>query len=275
MTLCVMVLIASEFMPVSLLTPIAADLGVTEGQAGQAIAISGVFAVLTSLFIAAPAAHLDRRRVLLALDPVDDRLRRVAWRWRRITVLFMAGRALLGVAIGGFWSMSTATVMRLVPAAPCARGARDPQRRQRAGGHGGRAARQLPRRVYRLARRLLLRRAAGGATLVWQLVSLPPMPPRAPRRQPNVFRLLAGRAVAYGMAGDPLLFMGQFALFTYLRPFLETVTDVNVRPCCRSPAGHRRRWPRRQRGYRAGPRAAPRTRGHRHPARPWRRSRWL
>ena len=27
----------------------------------------------------------------------------------------MAGRALVGVVIGGFWSMSAATVMRLVP----------------------------------------------------------------------------------------------------------------------------------------------------------------
>jgi predicted MFS family arabinose efflux permease len=35
MTLCVFVLIASEFMPVSLLTPIAADLRVSEGLAGQ------------------------------------------------------------------------------------------------------------------------------------------------------------------------------------------------------------------------------------------------
>ena len=56
MTLCVFALIASEFMPVSLLTPLAADLGVTEGMAGQGIAISGAFAVLTSLFI-------PRRRV--------------------------------------------------------------------------------------------------------------------------------------------------------------------------------------------------------------------
>ena len=49
MTLCVAVLIASEFMPVSLLTPLAADLAVTEGRAGQAISISGLFAVITSL----------------------------------------------------------------------------------------------------------------------------------------------------------------------------------------------------------------------------------
>ena len=42
----------------------------------------------------------------------------------------------------------------------------------------------------------------------------------------NVFRLLARRQVALGMTAILLLFMGQFALFTYLRPFLETVTAV-------------------------------------------------
>jgi predicted MFS family arabinose efflux permease len=49
LTLCVATLLASEVMPISLLTPIAHDLRITEGQAGQAIAISGIFAVLTSL----------------------------------------------------------------------------------------------------------------------------------------------------------------------------------------------------------------------------------
>ena len=67
MTLCVALLIASEFMPVSLLTPIARDLGATEGMAGQAISISGLFAVVTSLLIATrgrplrPAPRAGRR----------------------------------------------------------------------------------------------------------------------------------------------------------------------------------------------------------------------
>ena len=51
MSLCVFALIASEFMPVSLLTPISGDLRITEGIAGQGIAISGAFAVITSLSI--------------------------------------------------------------------------------------------------------------------------------------------------------------------------------------------------------------------------------
>lgn len=65
LALCVAVLIASEFMPVSLLTPIAADLGISEGQTGQAISISGVFAVLTSLMTAGLTRRMDRRLVTI------------------------------------------------------------------------------------------------------------------------------------------------------------------------------------------------------------------
>lgn len=42
-------LIASEFVPASLLTPIASDLRVTKGAAGQAISAPGLFAVAASL----------------------------------------------------------------------------------------------------------------------------------------------------------------------------------------------------------------------------------
>jgi len=67
LALCVSTLIASEFMPVSILTPIAADLHLTEGAAGQAISVSGLFAVLTSLSIATATRGIDRRALLLAL----------------------------------------------------------------------------------------------------------------------------------------------------------------------------------------------------------------
>src|SRR3990167_2051578 len=113
LTLCVSTLIASEFMPVSLLTPIASGLAVTEGQAGQAIAVSGIFAVVTSLFVASATRGLDRRALLLALTAlmiVSGAIVAFAPNYE----IFMVGRALLGVVIGGFWSMSTATVMRLV-----------------------------------------------------------------------------------------------------------------------------------------------------------------
>src|SRR3546814_15710215 len=67
MTLCVFALIASEFMPVSLLTPIAAELQVSEGWAGYGIAISGAFAVLTSLCISTVAGSMNRKTLILIL----------------------------------------------------------------------------------------------------------------------------------------------------------------------------------------------------------------
>src|SRR5882757_1651274 len=99
LTLCVGTLIASEFMPVSLLTPIASDLHLTEGQAGQAISVSGIFAVLTSLLVAGATARIDRRSVLLAftlLMIVSGAIVAFAPNF----AAFMVGRALLGICIG-------------------------------------------------------------------------------------------------------------------------------------------------------------------------------
>lgn len=67
MSLGAFVLVASEFMPVSLLTPIAADLRISEGQAGQGISISGLFALVTSICILSLAGRLDRKVLLLVL----------------------------------------------------------------------------------------------------------------------------------------------------------------------------------------------------------------
>src|SRR5215218_3756033 len=65
LSLCAAALVASEFMPVSLLSPIASDLRITEGQAGQAIAVSGILAFCTSLLISSATRGIDRRVVLL------------------------------------------------------------------------------------------------------------------------------------------------------------------------------------------------------------------
>src|SRR5215216_4185540 len=101
LTLCVGTLIASEFMPVSLLTPIASDLGVSEGTAGQAIAVSGLFAVLTSPSISSVTRGIDRRLVLLSLTLLMM-ISGAMVAFAPNTAIFMAGRALVGVVIGAF-----------------------------------------------------------------------------------------------------------------------------------------------------------------------------
>ena len=227
LTLCVATLIASEFMPVSLLTPIAADLRMTEGRVGQAIAVSGVFAVLTSLGISSATRGVDRRRVLLALTLLmlaSGLLVALAPN----AAVFMAGRALVGVVIGGFWSMSAATVMRLVPEAdvPRAMGLLN-------GGNALATTVAAPLGSF-LGQYVGWRGAffavvpLAALTLGWLFVSLPPMPSARDAGGGTVFRVLRRPQVPAGMLAVTLFFGGQFTLQTYLRPFLETVTRVGV-----------------------------------------------
>jgi predicted MFS family arabinose efflux permease len=220
-------LVASEFMPVSLLTPIAADLRITEGQAGQAIAVSGGFAVLTSLFIASVTGRLDRRWLLLGLmglTILSGTIVAIAPNYE----IFMLGRALIGVAIGGFWSMSAATAIRLVPA--------DQVAKALAVFNGGNAmATVVAAPLGSFLGGLIGWRGAffcvvpvAAVVFVWQWASLPSMQPDRASGAGGVFGLLRRPVVALGMAGVSLLFMGQFTLFTYVRPFLETVGQVDV-----------------------------------------------
>jgi predicted MFS family arabinose efflux permease len=65
-------------------------------------------------------------------------------------------------------------------------------------------------------------------TLAWQFASLPSMPSNDGSRSRSAIGVLRSKQARYGIAAVTLFFMGQFALFTYLRPFLETVTGVNV-----------------------------------------------
>jgi predicted MFS family arabinose efflux permease len=104
MMLTSFVLVASEFMPVSLLTPIADELTITAGQAGQAISISGFFAVITALFSNVLLARFDRRLVILSYTIVlvaSGLVVTIAPNY----LVFMFGRALIGVSIGGYWSL--------------------------------------------------------------------------------------------------------------------------------------------------------------------------
>src|SRR6478672_13791509 len=229
MSLCVFALIASEFLPVSLLTPIAGELGVSEGLAGYGIAISGAFAVLTSLYISTWAGSMDRKTLLLKLTGLMA-VSGVVVALAPNYPTYMLGRALIGVVIGGFWSMSAATAMRLVPAYQVPRAL--------AVFNGGNAlATVLAAPLGSYLGSVIGWRGAffclvpvAVLALAWQWISLPSMKAgtRATGTVFGIFAAFKSRTVAWGMAACGSFFMGQFVLFTYIRPFLETVTRVDV-----------------------------------------------
>ncbi|MBZ9745873.1 MFS transporter [Mesorhizobium sp. CO1-1-7] len=227
LSLLTFVLVVSEFMPVSLLTPLARDLAITEGQAGQAISVSGFFAVVTSLFGNALLSKLDRRTVVL-LYTVVLVVSGLAITFAPTYPVFMFGRALIGVSIGGFWSLSTAILARIV--------SRDDLPRAIAMLQGGTAfATVVAAPLGSFLGGLIGWRSAffivvpiGLTAIVWQLAVLPSMPAEDPVSAGRMVGLLGNRAFAIGMAATTLAFMGQFSLSTYLRPFLEGITGLDV-----------------------------------------------
>ncbi|WP_018609770.1 MFS transporter [Uliginosibacterium gangwonense] len=227
MSFCVAMLIAAEFMPVSLLTPIAADLAATDGTVGQAISISGLFAVIASLMTASLTARLDRRHVMLCLTSLLL-LSLILAACAPSFLILMLARALLGIVIGGFWSLATATVIRLVQAesVPKALGTMymgnavatafaAPVGSYLGGFIGWRGV------FWALVPAAIL-------ALLWQWRSLPSMPSHHATSIREQLALLGRRNMRFAMPSVMLTFAGAFSAFTYFRPFLETQTHVSL-----------------------------------------------
>ncbi len=217
---------AAEMLPVSLLTPMARGLGISEGMTGQALTTTAVAALVSSLLTAAVTRRLDRRTVLLWLSALQVASNLVVALAPSLLML-LVGRLLLGISVGGFWAMSAVLATRLVPAASV------PKAFSIIFGGGSIATIAAAplgsflggligwRDVF------LLTGVLAGIALAWQIASLPAMPSSGRIRLSAPFRLLARPQVRLGVCGAALVFAGHFAFFTYLRPFLETVTHLS------------------------------------------------
>lgn len=226
LALAVAALITAEFLPVSLLTPMAKDLTITEGVAGQTISATAIAAMIASLLVAMLTKGLNRKWVLLSfslLQIVSNLLVVLAPNF----ALLLIGRVLLGIGLGGFWAMSAATAMRLVPnksvpkalsiifgALSIATVVAAPMGSFLGGLIGW-------RNVF------LIAAAVGVVALLWQAVTLPDMRAESPTKFSTMFKVVQRPKVKEGMLATLFIFMGYATFFTYLRPFLEIITGVN------------------------------------------------
>lgn len=220
-------LITAEFLPASLLTPMAQSLGISEGLAGQTVTATALVALVTGLLITSATKSIDRRWVLMfftLLQIISSLLVAFA---PSLHVL-LAGRLLLGVAIGGFWAMSTATAIRLVPA-------RDVPKALSIIFAGVSIATVVAAPLGSYLGSLIGWRnvfilcvVPGVLALLWQLWVLPSMRPENSGSLSTLLRVLRRPGMVGGLLATIFIFSGHFAFFTYLRPFLETVGQASV-----------------------------------------------
>jgi predicted MFS family arabinose efflux permease len=220
-------LLTAEYLPASLLTPMASDLHVSEALAGQAVTVTAVVALFAGLLVPGMTRRFDRRVVLLSFTGLMIASNLLVAFSSSLTIL-LTMRLLLGVALGGFWSMAAAVTMRLVPARLVPRALSFifsgiavgtvisvPLGSYLGGLYGWRSA-------------FIAATAVGVLTLIIQLFTLPRMAPRKTVRTASVIELLRRPGIAPGMIGCVLAHTGQYALFTYIRPALESVVPIDV-----------------------------------------------
>lgn len=213
-------LIAAEFIPVSLLTPIASTLQISEGMAGQTVTAVGICSVISSLLLVPATKMFDRRMVLLALSLlliVSDVLVAMAPNY----FILLIGRGLLGFCVGGFWSMASAVTIKLVPAKDITRALSIVY-----AGVSFATIISLPLASYLgylIGWRNVFYASAILAvfSFIWQIISLPSLPPQKETSFKNMFGLLKEPWIALGIAATIFSFAGYHFFFTYLRPFLE------------------------------------------------------
>jgi len=220
-------LVTAEFLPASLLTAMATDLGISDGAAGQAVTATALVGAIAAPTMPLATRRLDRRVVMLALTLlllVSNALAVAA----HGLALLLAARVMLGVALGGFWSMAAALVLRLVPETLFARAmavvlsgvsvatvCAAPIGAWMGATWGWRSA-------------FVAAGAVGVAALAVQAWALPALPPRD-RPDLRVFGALLRRPpVRVALLAVLLVISGHFAGFTYVRPLMEQVAGLPV-----------------------------------------------
>lgn len=220
-------IVTAEFLPISLLTPMAQGLGVTGGQAGQTVTVTAAMATIVALVITAVVRTIDRRWVIMAFTALQVASNLCIAYAPNLTVA-LAGAALLGISLGGFWSMATAATIRLAPPTLVPRALSiifsgvfvATIAAMSFGSYAGNLIGW--RNVF------LLGAAIGSIALYWQIGALPSIAASHAARLSTMIEVTKSPLMRAGLIAIILLYVGHFMFFTYLRPFLENVTKMEV-----------------------------------------------
>ncbi len=227
LTMGVFGLVMAEFLPASLLTAMATDLGVSDGAAGQAVTATALVGAVAAPSLPLLTRRLDRKRVMLAFSLLLLLSNALAATASSLTVLLVA-RVMLGVALGGFWSMSAALAMRLVPEGQFARAMSFILAGVSVATVCAAPVGAWMGDVWGWRSAFIAAGAVSLVTLAVQVVTLPALPPRDNPNLRVLGELLRRPPVRVALLAVLLVISGHFAGFTYIRPLMEQVTHLSV-----------------------------------------------
>jgi predicted MFS family arabinose efflux permease len=225
LTLAVFALVFSEFLPTGLITPLASSLAVTPGTAGQAVTATAVGGMIAALLTGLVIGSADRRTVLLSLSGMAL-IGNVVCALATNLLVLIVSRVAIGIAIGGFWALSTAVVGRLVAQRDIGRAMGEIM----AG--VSLATITAPPAATFVAAHLGWRLAFTAAALMSllallaQVATLPSLTSSQPVRLRTLIEVTGRRPVYVGLLAVIGIAAGHFAGFTYFRLVLQNLAKM-------------------------------------------------
>lgn len=224
-TMGIFSIVTTEILPIGLLTTIGADYRISDGTAGWLMIVPGLVAAVAAPAVTVATGRVDRRlmlAVLMGLLAVADFLAAVApsyW-------LLLVSRVLVGLTIGGFWSIGAGLASRLVPARSVGRATAVIFSAVPLGSVLGVPAGTLVGDLAGWRTSFVALGVLTVGVLVALVALLPPLPPVHVTSLGVLRDLLRRRTVRIGLLATILVVTAHFGTYTYVTAFLEQVTGV-------------------------------------------------
>ncbi|MER0444061.1 MFS transporter [Streptomyces sp. Edi4] len=220
-------IVTSEILPVGLLTEIGSSFTISDGMAGLMMTLPGLLAAASAPLVTAATGRVDRRLMLgafvLLLALADFLAAAATSYW-----VMLVARVMVGVTIGGFWSIGAGLAGRLVPPRSVAKATSVIFAAVPLGSVLGVPAGTFIGDLAGWRTAFLVMGFFTLAVLVLLLLVVPPLPaPRATRLR-VLGAMLKSVNTRFALLTTFLIVLAHFATYTYVTPFLERVTQVGA-----------------------------------------------
>ncbi|WP_405166184.1 MFS transporter [Nocardia sp. NBC_01499] len=218
-------IVTTEILPIGLLTSIGADFTISDGMAGLMMTMPGLVAAVTAPVATVATGRIDRRIILclfmflLVLANVLVAVAPEYW-------VVLVSRVLVGITIGGFWSIAAGLAERLVPAPSVGRANAVIFSSVPLGSVLGVPAGTLLGEITGWRTTFVVVGVLTAVVLGMLATFLPPLPARTVTRASVLCGLLRGINVRFALLATFLVVLAQFGAYTYVTPFLEQVTHL-------------------------------------------------
>ena len=221
----IFVVVTTEILPIGLLTSIGADFTVSDGMAGLMMTMPGFLAAVAAPLVTTATARFDRRLMLCLftlLLAVANFVAAAAPGYG----LVLVSRVLVGITIGGYWSIGAGLGERLVPPESAGRATAVIFSGVPLGSVLGVPAGTLIGDLAGWRTAFTVMGVLTVGVLVMLLRLVPSLPPVRATRPSVLGALLRTTGIRLALLLTFLVVLAHFGAYTYVTPFLERVTHA-------------------------------------------------